>query len=361
MNFPANGDLTESQILKIKLKAEQMWTDSQLSQEYVPYSDTALAVLKNQTARFKELENPDRDNEVVVNFINPCGIEVSDAVSDCEIDGQELGTGGLAYKLDILKSTPGLKINIEKFRTNYYTYEEFTAAGILLHTKALDEFWSQQLLAKLKSFAGINVAVASNGVASNGFSFANNSTGIPANAFDVRLLTVLQQQAIINKMPAGYIIDRGWLYQPIENAKIDAGNNDGKGDGTRAARLDGRVAYDQFNFDKAGINDVDTFIVAPGAVAFKTRARYRETPNKMDAINRTEFKIKSRLLPGVEYDVTFKMECVDNPVTKIREILHKWSFRTEGGIFLNPNGCPTTINGTTYTPTGVTAYNRVAA
>lgn len=357
--FPANGDLSASQILQIKLKAEEMWADSQLSQEYVPHADAAIAVLKNQTARFGELTVKDTDNTVKVNFINPCGIGVQDATPSCDLDGQELSTGGIDYAMDIDKETVGFKVNREKFRTNLYGYNEFTAAGMMQHIKALDEFWAQQVLQKLNALAGINVAVASgNRITAGGFTWdaANSTSVIPYDAFNVKLISKLTQQQIVNKMPAGYIIDRGVLFQPIWNSKIDAGNLDGSGDNKRADMIDARITYDQFNFDLAGVIE-DMFIVNPGAIAFKTRTRNPDTPTLIGGkVQQTRFTVNSRVLPGVKYDVYYSLECVVNEDTDQDEIVDVWKFKTRGGIFQNPNGCPVTIGGTTYTPNGVLAF-----
>lgn len=359
-DFPLDGDLSASQILKIKLKAEQMWDDSALAQEYIPHSDTAIAVLKNQTARFRELENPDKDNQVVVNFINPCGITVEDCGPICDMDGKELSTGGRNYELDTCKSTQGLKINREKFRTNLYEYEELAAKGLLMHLKALDEFWSQKLLAKMKAYAGVNVAVASNDISAYGMTWENGATQIPATDFNLGMLTTLLQQQIVNNMPNGYIIDRGYMFKPVQDALLNADNADGKGDAKRAQAFANRITHDMFNFAKAGVTD-SMFAINPGAIAFKTRARNPETPKVWGGkVNRTDYKVKSRILPGVEYDVYYSLTCVEG--TNGRSEIHDvWNFKTEGGIFLNPEGCPVTIGGTTYNPTGIYAYDRIAA
>jgi hypothetical protein len=361
MQFPPEGDLTKSQIQKIMLKAEMMWKDSALNQEYIPHSDAAIAVLSNQTARFQELQDPNKDNKVLVNFVNPCGIEVADCGDLCDIDGNELSTGGKEYELDLCKSTAGFKIDRYKFRTNTYTYEEFAAIGLLQHIKALDEWWSAQVLAKLKAFAGINLAVATGDISAYGMTFVNGSTQIAASDYNLDLVTSLAHQQIVNNMPSGYIIDSGYLWKPIENAKLAAGNGEGKGDAAKANALAGRVTFDMFNFKKAGITE-EMFMVNPGAVAFKTRARNPATPQTIGGkVQMTVYKVKSRILPGVEYDVYYTLKCDTDPITKQMRISDVWNFRTEGGIFLNPEGCPVTVGATEYNPNGVTAYNRVAA
>ena len=355
--FSAPGDFTASQILQIKVKAEQMWTDSQLSQEYVPHADAAIAVLKNQTARFDELTLKNTDNTVKVMFINPCNIGVQDCLPLCDLDGNELNTDGLDYQLDICKQSVGFKINRQKLRTDFYSWQELAAVGLMQNVKALDEFWAQQILIKLKSYAGINAAVATGGIAANGFSYngATNTTQIPADQYNVSLITKLMQQQIVNKMPAGYIIDKGLLYQPIMNSRINKNNLDGSGDAIRADTLDGRVTFDMFNFDEAGVTE-DMFIVNPGAIAFKTRTRNPDQPTVLPGkIQQTIYTVASRVLPGVRYDVYYTLTCIVGTDGRANYV-DVWNFETQGGIFLNPNGCPITIGGTEYTPNGVLAY-----
>ena len=340
-----------------------MWDDSQLMSEYEVHAEAAVAVLNNQTARFEELTNKDKDRKVTVNWINPCDIEVKDCEPLCDLDGQELSTGGNDYELNICKQTVGFKINEETLRTNTYGFDELSAVGLMQNIKALDEFWARQILIHLKSFAGINVAVATGGIAANGFTWdaAHNVTDIPADQFNVGIVTKLMQQQIVNRMPAGYIIDKGWLYQPLMNAAYDSGNLDGKGAEERAKALRGRVTEDMFNFDAAGITE-DMFIVNPGAVAFKTKARNPDAPRLVaGSVQQTRYTVPSRVLPGVRYDVYYTLKCVENGTSNRGEINHIWNFETLGGIFLNPAACPVTIGGTEYTPNGVLAYDRLAA
>jgi hypothetical protein len=362
MNFPENGDVTASQHLDILLKAEEMWTNSQLMTAYTPHADAAIAVLNNQTATFEALTDKNKDNKVKVTWINPCGVQTAPAAPRCDIDGQELSTGVNEYEYNLRRSTEGLKINRNDFRTNIYDYNEFVAKGLLLHVKALDEWWAQQALIKLHAYAGVNAAVAAGGRPAAGYTYATGTgiTTIPASAYGVGIVAAMMQQAIMNQMPGAYLIDNGLLYQPILNAKLNTPNADDKGLAARADMLFGRLTEDMFNFGAAGITE-DLFAINPGAVAMKTRARFTRAPEVLTGqVQQTRFSIPSRVLPGVEYDVVYTLKCIENAVTQREEIVDVWNFETEGMIAKNPEGCPVTVGGTEYTPTGVLAYKFAA-
>lgn len=344
--------LTASKILKIRLKAETMWTDSRLAAEYTPYSDTAKAVLRNQTARFSELTKKDKDETVTVTWVDPCGREVEDCESSCDISGPEPSTASQDYALDICKST-SFSINEEVLRTNDYTAIELIAGETALAIKALDEYWSRQLLVKLKAFAGINLYP-------NGFTYANGTTTIPAAQYNPMLYAYLVKAGILNKMPNTYMIDNGNLFIPMLDARLDGGNADGAGGALRAAEIAGKLTYDMWNFPAAGITE-DTFLISPGAVAFKTKTRFDAEPVYLDGkVNQWRYTVNSVSLPGVQYDVISQLTCLPNATTNQEEIVQNFKFITRGGIFQNPKGCPVVVGGTTYTPTGVMSFSQGA-
>jgi hypothetical protein len=270
------GEFSPSALLDIKLKAEQIWSDSRLAQDFKAKADSAKAVLENQTATFRELDNPEKDNQVVVNFINPCAIVAEDCESNCDITGDELETGGKTYTLDLCKKAD-FSVNAEKLRTNTYSVEEVSARGLASALKALDEYWARQVLVKLKAFAGVNVAPAP-------WTWAAGTTSVPAAQY--------------------------------------------------------------------------TFMVAPSAVAMKTKTRNPDVPTLIaGTVQQTRYTIASPNLPGVKYDVYYTLTC--KTINGKANIVHSWRIETNGGIFLNPEGCPVVIGGTTYTPTGVISYSAV--
>jgi len=344
----AAGDFSPSALLSIKLKAEQMWTDSRLAQDFKANAAAAVAVKANSTATFRELENPEKENQVIVNFINPCAVAVEDCESNCDLTEPELETAGKTYTLDLCKKT-GFSVDAEKLRTNTYSVEEVAARGLAQAIKVLDEWWAQQVLVKLKAFAGINVSPEP-------FTYAAGTTTVPAANYNVSLIPEIMYDAMMNKLGNAFYIDNGGLWVPYTNAQLNAGNLDGKGDAARIAQL--RMYFDPFNFGPAGLTE-DTFAVSSSAIAFTTKTRNPDTPQVIGgSVQQTRYTVPSSVIPGVKYDVYYTLKCTT--VSGKAHIVHSWRVETNGGIFLNPEGCPVVIGGNTYTPTGVLSYTKGA-
>jgi hypothetical protein len=344
----AVGDFSPSALLAIKLKAESMWADSRLAADFKAHAEAAVAVKTNSSARFSELQNPEKENQVIINFINPCAIAVEDCQSDCDISGAELETGGKTYELDLCKEV-NFSVDAEKLRTNSYTVEEVAARGLAQAIKSLDEWWARQVLVKLKAFSGINTSPEP-------YTYAAGTTTVPANQYNLDLIVEMEHDAMMNKLTSPFYIDNGSLYPAVRNAQINAGNADGKGDAVRAGLLP--IYFDQWNFGGAGITE-DTFAVSSSAVAFVTKNRHGDAPALIGGtVQQTRYTVPSSVIPGVKYDVFYGLKCVT--VNGVSHIMHSWKVKTIGGIFLNPEGCPVVVGGDTFTPTGVLSYSKGA-
>lgn len=350
----AAGEFGPSALLQMRMKAEAMWRDSAYEASLTPHAEAAVAVLNNQTARFTALQDRNKDNVIGVTWINSCAVDAEDCEANCEIDEPELETGIIEYEPDICKKS-GFSIDAEKLRTNDYGIDELTGRGFARSIRALDEFWAQTTMAKLKAFAGVNAYPAP-------FTYdaAERTTEVPAVNYNVKLVGNLLQQAMLNEMGNPYFIDNGTLYLEWWNSQADAGNLDGRGNQNRINQL--RMYFDQFNFAKAGL-DEDTFMISPGAIAFQTQNRNPDAPTVLGGkIGHTIFTVPSISLPGVRYDVYYELAC--KVVGTATHYMHTWRFETRGGIWLNPNGCPIEILvddvPTTVTPTGILSYTEVA-
>lgn len=343
----ANGDFTPTVLLAMKLKSEQMWKDSQLRSSVVPHADAAVAILNKQTARFEVLNNRDKDLEVKVTFVNPCGIEAQDCTTNCDIVENELSTGIKTYKPNICKRS-GFSIDVTKLRTNDYNRDEIYAEGMAGAIKALDEFWARQALVKLKTFAGVNIS-------NPNYNAASGLTTIPNLGSDLKSLTQLMQDGMLNRIDNAYFIDNGIFYGALTNAAFDAGNAEGKGAAARLKVFQDVFYSDMWNFKPAGIVNEDVFMIGTGAVAMKTVNKNPDSPLVIGGqVGHTIYTVKSNLLPGVSYDVFYTITC--QTVNGKAHYFHTWRLETNGLIELNPEGCPVVVGNTTATPTGVLAY-----
>ena len=86
---------------------------------------------------------------------------------------------------------------------------------------------------------------------------------------------------------------------------------------------------------------------------------YNRYPDQVtEIINQKHYSIASQLLPNVMYGVVYELKCVT--VGNQATYRHLFKVKTEGGIWQNPNGCPVTIEGETYNPTGIMGYKKTA-
>lgn len=345
----AAGDFSASALTRIKLKAEEMWTDSRLAADKKANAAAAVAVKQNSTARMTQLSDPGKENSVRVTFLNPCAVAVQDCTSDCDISGPEIESGGKDYDLDLCKEVP-FSVNAEKTRTNTYSVEEEAAEAMAFAIKALDEWWAQQVLVKLKAFSGINVSAAP-------YTYAAGTTTIPNASYNLSVVAEIMNDALLNKMGSNtYYINNGDLWTAWTNALLNAGNAEGKGDAERIKQL--RMYFDQWNFGPAGITE-SIFAVSPSAIAFATKNRHSDAPQKVEGtVQQTRYTVPSSVIPGVKYDAFYSLKCIT--VNNQENLVHSWKLKTRGGIFLNPEGCPVVVGGNTYTPTGVLSYTHGA-
>jgi hypothetical protein len=344
------GNFTASEILDIKVKAESYYSNGAQGQDSIINSVAAKAILENQTARFSELQVPDKDNKVVVTWLQMCGDEMDDCTSNCDITGPELDSKGKEYTLDVCKEK-SFQVNREKNRTNIYTVEEETAIGMANLLKSADQFWASYALAKVSAASGINVAPQP-----YTFDYTNMTTNIPIADYNRQLVAYLQKVQVMNNISNGYYIDNGGLYIDFKNALFDSGNLDGKGDLERVRALN--MYYDMFNFAKAGITD-STLLIDKSAVGIYTRSRNPISPTEIGGkVGITEYSIASPTLPGVRYDIYYSVVCKTGTNGR-SEIWDAWKLVTEGLVAINPEACPVAANSTTYNPTGILSFTAV--
>lgn len=347
----ASGTFTPSELLETRLKAEAYWKNASNTAAYAPQAAAAQAVLANQTTQFTEFEDENKDRKVRVTWIDACGVEVEDCVSNCDLTEAELESKSKLYTPDICKKV-GFSVDFTKLRANDYTSEEVIMKGIASRVKALDEFWARQILVKLATFAGINVAPAP-----YTFDVPNMTTNVPTAQYNLKMLANLMQQAALNRMPDNYIIENGSLWVEMLNANFDAGNFDGKGDAARLGALQQMITNDQFNFAAAGITE-DLFMIGKGAVAFQTLNKVQKEMTEIGGkVGVTTFQTPSIALAGVSYDTHYTVTC--QTINGTAHYFHTWRFETHGIVALNPEGCPVTVGGTVYNPTGVLSYTKV--
>ena len=199
--------LTATELLRLNVKAEQTWADSALRNSLSKQSEAVKAVLANQTAKFKEFERTDKNIKIGIAFIDPCGGDVRDCVTDnCDLVESELSTGLLELEPNICKEI-GFAINEDKLRNNMFNLEDLYAEGVKEKLGLLDEYLSVHVLANLKTFAGVNAHAEP-------YTFNNvaKTTEVPSAKYNLSLIPQMINDGFMNKMGDSYFIDNGSLW-----------------------------------------------------------------------------------------------------------------------------------------------------
>lgn len=347
--FADAGDFTPSQHLNFLVKAEEAWADGKHKDDEIANVAAATQLLSQQTARFKMLDDPDKDNKVKIAWISTCGLEDQDCTTDCALDFPELETKMKEYEMGLCREA-GFAINREKARTNIMTIPEQVAAGFLKIGNELDEWWAKQVLLHYKTFASTNVAPAP-------WTYAAGTTTIPAASYKLSMLATLMKQMQLNRVKNAFFIENGTLFEEYTNAILDAGNAEGKGLANRANYFKDKLEFDMWNFVSAGLTE-DLFMVDKNAVAMKSYNRHKGMEVIGGKVGQTRYKIKSPNLPGVEYDVFYEVTC--KVIEGKSVIMDTWKAKTYGDIFLNPEPCPIEVGEDTLTPSGVWSFTKGA-
>ena len=324
----------------------------------MPHVDSLLTQLGAQTARFEELNNPNKDNTVTITWLKQCDGETTDlnrATDICEIEGVEFETDSKEYQYS-LDQKFSFSVDEEKIRTGTYELDEQVAFGMLRADKALSEWWNKQYLLAVAAAAGPNIPAINGDVAPIGWDDGAGAATIPLASYDVKVVAKLVKMQQLNQVAAGFYINNGSLFEAWVDAGYDTGNAEGKGDGARKAAVN--MTFDMWNFSKAGVTE-DMFLVSNSALAVKTYTRYTDAPvYKSGNINQWRYRMPSRVIPGVYYDVIHTLTCTNG------HDVHTFQIMTTGGIFVNPFSCPqsVTIEGTPtdVEATGVYAFTQTA-
>lgn len=336
--------ITNAALNEIKLKAEEMWADGQQSTQYVVDAEAVKAIKAEQTAIIEELNgSPEKDYQVAVSWLDNCdAVDAACPADFCDFTGTPVDTAKKTYALNLCR-TASFSVDDNDVAGSIYGKNEVVVKTTLHRLKLLDEYMARQALIFLNANAGTNLAPGA-----YNYNATTKSTEIPVSEYSSKIIPVWEQMAIKNRLANPFLIDDGSLFVDFRNAKYNQGNAEGKGDAARYGSV--RLYFDQFNFTSAGITPDTTFMVAPNAAALHTRTFNPSVPTAYDLENgkQTRYTIASPNIPGVNYDVYYKMKCSGKRVS------HHWLFAVTAGFFLNPTACDSGNTGilsfTKYTP-----------
>lgn len=345
----AAGDFSDTTLVELQLRMEEMWHDKVKNRDYNPDMATAKVIMAQQTAEVSPITNEALDRNVSVNWVDFCSNTVRDEsdedepVTDddsCDVEGLEPESKSELKELDMFIED-SFMINEEKFRGNFIKMEEAIAVGVLAMERNLINKFNQKIAARLLTYGGVNRYAGAGTIGTNNAGY----TEIAAADFTAEgFFPYLQQAGVMNRFQSLLMLDGGNLFQDNYRSQKYLGNDDGKA----AASMYGDLSYrnDLFGFAANDIADV-SIVLDPGSVAIGTANRFSETPREIKNPSVTRYSVPSNYLPGVRYDVTYKQTCVNG------KIWHAWNYKIRAGMWANPLRCNEDI-------TGVLLFKKVA-
>lgn len=342
MAVPAAGTFTASQLLKVQAMADDLWMDNQTQSDYVARCEVVKALMAEQTAQLAPLQDPEKTRTVKLIWLNACGVTTAAVDDDCSITGTELSSDSKEYAIDLFR-TSSFSIKEIKSRTDEFSMGQQAAKGLLAADKALCEWLAGQAVAKLETFRGTNVYTAP--VGATAWTFASSDTTIPADQWDTTLMPRLSLAAEKNYMTNPYLLTGEAMWYINEEAVNNQGNLDGKGDNVRNQKYFRAKYFDPFAIDSNNSPDYKAYMIDRGAVAVVSKSHYPDVPVTYHNPYQTRYRMESRNLPGIVFEVTYSQSCISSETT------HVWQLKLNAGIYLNPTGC-------TETRTGVLSFVR---
>jgi len=325
----AEGVFSETSLVDIQVKIDQIWADAIQKQDYVANVDAVKAIIANQTAVISDLKGY-KDRTVDIGWINACEIDDQEC-QICTIDGNELSTNIEEKELTTCREAP-FKIDEGVFRSNMFDHEEIIAKGFLAAAQRLDEYWAATAVAFLNAAAGVNAVTVGKGVVSG------TNTYIIPGFWDSGLMAYMNRVAIGNRFVNPFLISGNNLYEQVWNAKYERNQ---AGDESKILKFGSLPIYfDLFNIDAVNGEDIVTYMLHRGAVAFVTKNYYNE---RVEGMDEHRWSIPSKNLPGVRYDVHYKNNC--DTQGNVDAFTHQFKLVTYGDYFLNPTGCTDTRTG----------------
>ena len=318
---PASGDFSASVKGAVLEKMDKMWADNMVNPEFIASCDAAKAILKEQTAKVTELEDPFEDKEIKIAWLKPQTTTPVDVADDCNIGGDELESTSKAYSLGYNKTT-GFNVKEKADRTNLIKMDEKIALGFLMRMKDMDELVARTLISKIETFKGVNQFAGKGTVVST-------DTYINPELWDSNLFANLKLIATKNKMMDPFLLSGTNLWEQYLNIELAQANADGKGDAAKIKII--RKYFDLINIDEVNDPNYVTYMINKGSIAGAFKAYHKNNPKEYThGADQQRFAIESKNLPGVFYDVHYSNACLEN------DIVHKWSFFSKFDWFLNP-------------------------
>lgn len=326
------AELNCGYLTDLQAEADRIWTDPMKNVELVAHADAAKAVLENQSVRFGDILSKDKKRILALEWLTACDATTTACSDDCSIDGSDATPECKEYEITCLREA-AFKVGHRAYRERTINVEQSIAFNLELRMKMLDEWIAQYILTSLEAGAGTNLYTGGG----SAFTVLAGKTTVTAAAWNDNIWGYFDLAARLNKFTNPYGITGTNLYQLMFNRTKEQGNADGKGNFAKMNTI--KMYADPENVET--ISPAGTYLLHKTAVAFASKSWYplgAANAEKLTA-DRMAYAVKSRNLPGVEYDVFVERTCVSN------EIYDAFKVQLNGLFAINPTPCNVTNNG----------------
>lgn len=327
--------LVECAVLQeVDVMVDAKFKDALANQEVIANSESAVALIENTTADFSDLTGV-KDRELKLNWLSYCDAGTEEISTDCETTATaQIAANCESHTITLSRQSKGFFVAEKDLRNKKYETKQLIAKGIEGDLVVLDEWWSEQSVARINSFVGVNA------YDNPAWNVTGTDTFIPAAMWTPSITGELALTAKLNKFTSPFLLSGKNMYMANWNAQMNATDPTGTSAKKRADYF--KIYHDLFNLDAYNSGTLKTYMIQKGALAFATKSYYRDytAAAPFKGPNDTYiWSVASPTLPGVFYDVHYQYTCVSN------EYIHSFQIKTYGDVFENPLGCDPTNTG----------------
>ena len=327
---------------KVLIELDRAWNDPIRNTQFIANVEALRAQLQRQTITTGPIISGTGPNAkkitTTIYWPEVCSTSTSSCTDECVAATGEATDNSQDVTLPCMREA-GFIESFKRFRVAPYNYEQVVAMQMLMKMKALDEYLASQYITFLEAHKGTHEYELSVGNESGG------DWEIPAVDWNVDLIPEFMLSARIARFSNPYLLDGINFWTQRAQAAAYQGNAEGKG----AQTLFGDNSTFNWVVDPENITSTapgKTYMVNASAVAFVSGNYWGTTPF-VHAGNHRMYKVASRNLPGIFYDVHELETCTSNDfVTSFKIVIN-------GSFNLNPLNCEKEER------TGILAFEKV--
>lgn len=326
-------------LAKVQVTIDQAWGDPIQKADLVAEVEALRMQMAKQTARVEDIiRGSGRDAKRITKTIywqDFCSLTPEDCSDECVATSATSDDSEKDITISGCKQIE-FALSLKQFRTVPHMWDETVAPRLAANMKAMDEWLNAQFIAFLEANKGNHEYTLSVG--------SNDSQDwtIPAESWSVDLIPELQLAARFARFGRPYLLDGTNLWAKVYQAGYFSQNADGKGENALLNTFP--YVFDPITMNTSAPNK--TYLVNASAVALATGNYWGDAPIEM-APGHFVYRIQSRNLPGVYYDVHEIRACGTN------DFVSSFQIRVNYEFLLNPVGC-------TSTRTGILAFEKGA-